>query len=400
MFCHHGCHPSVPAPPAPPTLKRFSTVRYPAIAVHESFRPATERSTRRSRPTIADVARRAGVSPAAVSFAVNDRPGVSPETRERILAAARELGWRPSASARALTEARTRAIGLVLARDPAQLELDSFFVRFLSGIERTLAPADYALLLQLVPAGAGSLAAYERLAARRPRGRLPAHRRRARATRASRCSRPQACRWCSPGARERRAVFPWVETRHAEGMVDGRRAPARRWGTRGSASSAAARATSTSRRGCSAGARPLQAAGAGRPGGARGGDGATRRACSTAAERGRVRERPLALALVAAARARGLAVPDDLSVTGFDDSPLAALAVAGADLRARRLRGVRRRRGGRAAGAHRRRRAAGVCAFKAHPGGASFDRGAWEGRLNAQLINAISTTGMFVGGSG
>src|SRR6478736_5563537 len=111
----------------------------------------------RRRPTIADVARRAGVSAAAVSFAVNGRPGVSEETRERILAAARDLGWRPSASARALTEARTRAIGLVLARDPAQLELDAFFVRFLSGIEQTLAGADYALMLQLVPAG-GSLA--------------------------------------------------------------------------------------------------------------------------------------------------------------------------------------------------------------------------------------------------
>src|SRR5690349_8235657 len=120
----------------------------------------------RRRPTIADVARRAGVSPAAVSFAVNDRPGVSPATRERILEAAQELGWRPSASARALTEARTRAIGLVLAREPAQLEVDAFFVRFLSGIERTLAAADYALLLQLVlPSTGGALGAYERLAA-------------------------------------------------------------------------------------------------------------------------------------------------------------------------------------------------------------------------------------------
>src|SRR4051794_41762956 len=120
----------------------------------------------RRRPTIADVARRAGVSAAAGSFAVNDRPGVSPVTRERILAAARDLGWRPSASARALTEARTRAIGLVLARDAAQLEVDAFFVRFLSGIERALTAADYALLLQLVPGGAAAaLPAYERLAA-------------------------------------------------------------------------------------------------------------------------------------------------------------------------------------------------------------------------------------------
>src|ERR1700750_946114 len=93
----------------------------------------------RRRPTIADVARRAGVSPAAVSFTVNDRPGVSDETRDRIRSAAQEPGWRPSASARALTESRARAIGLILHRDPAALEMDAFFVRFLSGIERSLA---------------------------------------------------------------------------------------------------------------------------------------------------------------------------------------------------------------------------------------------------------------------
>jgi DNA-binding LacI/PurR family transcriptional regulator len=120
----------------------------------------------RRRPTIADVARRAGVSAAAVSFAVNDRPGVSSGTRERILAAARELGWQPSASARALTEARTRAVGLVLARSPEQLEGDTFFVRFLSGVESALTAADYALLLQIVPGDASSaLPAYQRLAA-------------------------------------------------------------------------------------------------------------------------------------------------------------------------------------------------------------------------------------------
>jgi DNA-binding LacI/PurR family transcriptional regulator len=121
----------------------------------------------RRRPTIADVARRAGVSPALVSFAINDRPGVAGPTRLRILEVAKELGWHPSASARALTEARTRTIGLVLARGAEQLEFDSFFVRFLSGVERTLAPEDYALLLQLVPTSdaASALAAYERLAA-------------------------------------------------------------------------------------------------------------------------------------------------------------------------------------------------------------------------------------------
>src|SRR6185436_18715881 len=110
------------------------------------------------RPTIDDVAARAGVSSAAVSFAVDGRPGAGEETRRRILAAVEELGWRPSASARALTEARARAIGLLLARS-----VDQLFVRFLAGVERTLARSDHDLVLRV--AERVELGAYERLAA-------------------------------------------------------------------------------------------------------------------------------------------------------------------------------------------------------------------------------------------
>lgn len=46
------------------------------------------------RPTLAEVAREAGVSPASASMALNDRPGVGRETRIRVLAAARRLGYR------------------------------------------------------------------------------------------------------------------------------------------------------------------------------------------------------------------------------------------------------------------------------------------------------------------
>ena len=53
------------------------------------------------RPTILDVAHRAGVSKGAVSFALNGRPGLAPATRNRILVAAQELDWQPSSHARA-----------------------------------------------------------------------------------------------------------------------------------------------------------------------------------------------------------------------------------------------------------------------------------------------------------
>jgi LacI family transcriptional regulator, repressor for deo operon, udp, cdd, tsx, nupC, and nupG len=101
------------------------------------------------RPTISDVARAAGVSKGAVSFALNDRPGVSADTRARVLDVARTLGWTPSAGARALSTNRAHAVGLVLARAPEVLRADSFFPAFIAGLETVLSARDYALLLQV-----------------------------------------------------------------------------------------------------------------------------------------------------------------------------------------------------------------------------------------------------------
>jgi LacI family transcriptional regulator, repressor for deo operon, udp, cdd, tsx, nupC, and nupG len=113
------------------------------------MRSGTKRRPRRG-PTIVDVARRAGVSTAAVSFALNGRPGVADDTRARILAVARELGWEPRASARSLSGRRAFAMGLVIARDPTVLSADPFFPAFIAGVEMELAALGQALLLQVV----------------------------------------------------------------------------------------------------------------------------------------------------------------------------------------------------------------------------------------------------------
>lgn len=72
---------------------------------------------RRSAPTLLDVAREAGVSEMAASSALNGgRRGsarVSAQTCERVLAVAQRLGYRPNATARALANRRTNALGLV-----------------------------------------------------------------------------------------------------------------------------------------------------------------------------------------------------------------------------------------------------------------------------------------------
>jgi DNA-binding LacI/PurR family transcriptional regulator len=117
------------------------------------------------RPTIADVARAAGVSKGLVSFALNDRPGVSATTRKRILAAADELGWRPSLRARSLSTDRAFALGLVIARDPQIIAADPFFPALIAGIETALAPVGQALVLSMVASEEAELASYRQLAA-------------------------------------------------------------------------------------------------------------------------------------------------------------------------------------------------------------------------------------------
>ncbi|MGW6784635.1 LacI family DNA-binding transcriptional regulator [Streptomyces sp. NPDC054987] len=114
------------------------------------------------RPTIKDIARRAGVSQSAVSFALNGRPGVSQDTRARIRRVAEELGWQANSAARALSGERSGAVGLVLARPAHTLGAESFFLRLVSGIQEVLAAAGTALLFQVVEDVDAECAVYRR----------------------------------------------------------------------------------------------------------------------------------------------------------------------------------------------------------------------------------------------
>jgi DNA-binding LacI/PurR family transcriptional regulator len=117
---------------------------------------------RTRRVTISDIASRAGVSKGAVSYALNGRPGVSDETRDRIVTIARELGWYPNRAARALSAARADAFGLVLARPAATIALEPFFMQFLAGVERELAERSIGLTIQLAPSVEDEIAVYRR----------------------------------------------------------------------------------------------------------------------------------------------------------------------------------------------------------------------------------------------
>jgi DNA-binding LacI/PurR family transcriptional regulator len=66
-----------------------------------------------SRPTLADVAARAGVSKSLVSLVMRDEPGAGPDTRRRVLEAADRLGYHPDSRARLLRSGRSRLLGVV-----------------------------------------------------------------------------------------------------------------------------------------------------------------------------------------------------------------------------------------------------------------------------------------------
>jgi DNA-binding LacI/PurR family transcriptional regulator len=71
------------------------------------------RDGRRRTPVMADVAKLAGVSHQTVSRVINDSAHVRPATRRRVLAAMRELDYRPNPAARALVTGRSRTLGVV-----------------------------------------------------------------------------------------------------------------------------------------------------------------------------------------------------------------------------------------------------------------------------------------------
>ncbi|MDX3799065.1 LacI family DNA-binding transcriptional regulator [Streptomyces sp. AK04-3B] len=101
---------------------------------------ATGRGAASATPRSVDVARLAGVSQKTVSRVFNDEQYVSAEVRRRVLQAAEELGYRRNNAARALASGRTRAIGVVTLGTalygPASL---------LMGVERAVRDTGYAL---------------------------------------------------------------------------------------------------------------------------------------------------------------------------------------------------------------------------------------------------------------
>ncbi|MEP7290980.1 MAG: LacI family DNA-binding transcriptional regulator [Chloroflexota bacterium] len=90
------------------------------------------------------IAKEMSVSNASVSRALNDRPGVGAELRERILQKARELKYTPSITARGLVKSQSFGIGFFVREKPGiSTHSDPFYGEILHGVEQALAHTDY-----------------------------------------------------------------------------------------------------------------------------------------------------------------------------------------------------------------------------------------------------------------
>ncbi|SCK54994.1 transcriptional regulator, LacI family [Streptomyces sp. WMMB 714] len=104
----------------------------------------------RPRPTLEQVAARAGVGRGTVSRVINGSPSVSDRTRAAVEAAVAELGYVPNGAARALAAGSADAVALVVPETETKLFAEPYFSGILRGVSAELADSSMQLLLTLI----------------------------------------------------------------------------------------------------------------------------------------------------------------------------------------------------------------------------------------------------------
>ncbi|MFJ4828195.1 LacI family DNA-binding transcriptional regulator [Streptomyces bacillaris] len=110
---------------------------------------AAGRERNGGRPTLEEVAARAGVGRGTASRVINGSPRVSEATREAVEAAVAELGYVPNRAARALAGNRTDAIALVVPEPETRFFAEPYFSAIVRGVGAALADTEMQLLLTL-----------------------------------------------------------------------------------------------------------------------------------------------------------------------------------------------------------------------------------------------------------
>ncbi|WP_083966944.1 LacI family DNA-binding transcriptional regulator [Demequina globuliformis] len=126
---------------------------YHTLAVSSSRRSAAvsgkSHAARPTAPTLEAVAAMAGVSRATVSRVVNGSSTVNPDSADAVKRAIAELGYVPNRAARSLASQQSHAIALVVPEDTTRFFGDVYFASIVSGINRRLERSDYLLNLMV-----------------------------------------------------------------------------------------------------------------------------------------------------------------------------------------------------------------------------------------------------------
>jgi DNA-binding LacI/PurR family transcriptional regulator len=101
------------------------------------------------RPTLEEVAVRAGVGRGTVSRAINGSPQVSPRAREAVLTAIEELGYVPNRAARSLVTRRTDTVALVISESEERFFGEPFFAGVVRGVSAALASSPRQMVLAM-----------------------------------------------------------------------------------------------------------------------------------------------------------------------------------------------------------------------------------------------------------
>jgi len=106
----------------------------------------------KKRVTSFDVAEKSGVSRSTVSFVLNNITDVriSPETRQRVLDAARELGYHPDSAGRKLASGRSNTLGLILRQSREQVFADALLPQVVLGVGEAASQEGYQVLLEAI----------------------------------------------------------------------------------------------------------------------------------------------------------------------------------------------------------------------------------------------------------
>ncbi|MEH7248148.1 LacI family DNA-binding transcriptional regulator [Neobacillus niacini] len=102
------------------------------------------------RITISEVAKLANVSKTTVSRVINNKPDISPETRKKVLEVMDEYSFKPNAYATAVSNRKTKTIGLITPQGTGNIYTNPFYSRVLHGIATEITEQGYYLMFSYI----------------------------------------------------------------------------------------------------------------------------------------------------------------------------------------------------------------------------------------------------------